>query len=356
MGKHTHRPPVHYVVWESLPGGLESYITHYTRRMHADREFYIFSLRPTGNGLNKELDDHFDQGSRNNLELYGKYFRYCRAHRGDIFHVMNCGPVMLLITLLAGVRNPVYHIHGTKHGKGWKEKMVVKLAWRLCNLFRIRLVANSQHSSRIFQRDALAVPPVVIYNGFDLERFSQKRWLRSQLRRMTFIGRMDKGKNVPLVIRLFNEIAGRMPELELHLAGIGDLEAEIEQVALASPYRRRIFFHGWVEDIASFYQSADLFVFPSEHESFGNVLAEALLTGLPVLTSDIPVFEEIHGGERAFCLGNPDNYEEVRRNFLKAVDDFPALAQKAYSASDRIEELFDLETHIQAIKKTYEKA
>jgi glycosyltransferase involved in cell wall biosynthesis len=349
-------PPVHYVVWESLPGGLETYITHYTNSLDGDRELYLFSLRPCGNELNKRLDDRYEQGSRNNRELYLKYYRYCRAHRKDIFHVMNCGPIILLLTLLAGVRNPVYHIHGTKYWKTWRDRIVMKAAWYLTSLFKVRIVANSQYSAGIFQRDALPRTPIVIHNGFNLSRFLEKRWLRSQLRRMAYIGRLDNGKNVPLVIRLFEAIADDMPELELHIAGIGDLEAEIEQVALISPYRRRIFFHGWVEDIASFYQAADLFVFPSAHESFGNVLAEALLTGLPVLTSNVPVFEEIHGGEKIFCLGDPDNYPEVRENFLRAVSNFPALAQKAHDASNRIAELFALESHIQAIKHTYETA
>lgn len=356
MRKHTQLPPVHYVVWESLPGGLETYITHYTNHLYGDRDLYIFSLRPVGNWLNKQLEDHFEEGARENLKMYGKYFRYCRAHKDDIFHVMNCGPIILLLTLLAGVRNPVYHIHGTKYWKTWRDKFVMKAAWYLTSFFKVRIVANSRHSANIFKRDALPVEPTVIYNGFNLSQFREKRWLRAQLRRMVYVGRLDRGKNVPLVIRLFEEIAEQMPEVELHIAGIGDLQAEMEQLALMSPYRRRIFFHGWVEDIAGFYQSADLFVFPSAHESFGNVLAEALLTGLPTLTSDIPVFEEIHGGEKAFCLGNPENYAEVREHFLRAIADFPALAEKAYAASDRIASLFDLENHIQAIKKTYETA
>jgi glycosyltransferase involved in cell wall biosynthesis len=355
MRKQT-TTPVHYVVWSSLPGGMESYVSYYTRRFHGSREMYIFSLRPTGNGLNKDLDDHFQEGSQNNWECYRRYFRYCREHRGDLFHLMNCGPITLLLTLLAGVRNPVYHIHGTKYWKGWRDKLFMKTAWKVASWFNFRIVANSLYSAEIFQKEALPIAPQVIYNGFYLEQFLEKRWLRSQLRKMAYVGRIVKGKNAHLAIRLFEEIADDMPELELHFAGIGPLEAEIEQQALISPYRRRIFFHGWVEDIASFYQSIDLFIFPSAHESFGNVIAEALLTGLPVLTSNIPAFEEIHGGESAFCLGDPDDYPAFRENFLRAVSDFPAIAQKAYEASDRIAGIFDMESHFEAIQNAYKAA
>lgn len=348
--------PIHYVTWQSMPGGMESYISHYTNRFYGQRELYIYSLRPVGNGLNERLDDHFAEGSENNFTCYKQYFQYCRTYRKDLFHLMNGGPIVLLLTLLAGVRNPVYHIHGTKYWKKWWNKLYLKTAWLLCSLFRVRYIANSQYSADIFRRDVLPVRPRVIYNGFHLSRFLEKRWLRARLRRMAYIGRLDAGKNAHLVIRLFEDIAGEMPELELHLAGIGDLRDELEQQARQSPYSDRIVFHGWIEDIAGFYASVDLFVFLSAFESFGNVLAEALLTGLPILTSAVPVFEEIHGGETAFCLGNPEEYETIRDNFRTAVSDYPALAQKAYAAAERLQGLFDLETHIKEIENTYETA
>ncbi len=337
-----------------MPGGMESYISYYTDRFYGQRELFVYSLRPVGNGLHERLD--YDEGSDNNWSCYTRYFRYCRAHRKDLFHLMNSGPIILLLTLLAGVRNPVYHIHGTKYWKKWWSKLYLKTAWQLCALFRVRFIANSQYSADIFQREVLPVEPRVIYNGFHLSKFLEKRWLRARLRRMAYIGRLEHGKNAHLVIRLFEEIAGEMPELELHLAGIGNLRAELEQQARKSPYSDRIVFHGWVEDMASFYQSVDLFVFLSAFESFGNVLAEALLTGLPILTSDVPVFKEIHGGESAFCLGNPEHFSEIRKNFRRAIADYPELAQKAYAAAERLKNLFDLETHLKEIENTYETA
>jgi glycosyltransferase involved in cell wall biosynthesis len=348
--------PIHYVVWESLPGGMESYVSHYTNRFYGQRELFIFSLRPSGNGLNDRLDDHFEQGSDNNWACYTRFFRYARKHRHDLFHLMNGGPIILLLTLLAGVRNPVYHIHGTKYWKNWKDKLYLMAAWRLAARFAVRFVANSQYSADVFTRDVLPIYPKVIYNGFDLSRFLEKRWLRARLRRMAFIGRLAHGKNVHLVIRLFEEIAADNPELELHIVGIGKLDAQLREQARQSPFAERIVFHGWLADVASFYQSVDLFVFLSAYESFGNVLAEALLTGLPILTSDVPVFEEIHGGEKSFCLGNPENYAEIRKNFLRAIADYPALAQKAYTAAERLQGLFDLEIHLKEIERTYETA
>ncbi|MCS7035953.1 MAG: glycosyltransferase [Saprospiraceae bacterium] len=346
-------PPIHYVVWEALPGGMESYITRYTEHLEGRRSTYIYSLRPSGNHLNPRLNGHFAEGSRNNWACYTGFFRYARRYRRDVFHFINSGPVVLLLALLAGVRRPVYHIHGTKHWKTWKDRLYLKAAWRLVGLFRVRYVANSEHSAAIFERDALPLRPRVVYNGFDLQRFLQHRHRRMHLRRMAYVGRLDPDKNAHLVLRLFEELAAQRPEVELHIAGSGALEADIRRQAQQSPFAHRIFFYGWIEDVARFYAEADLFVFLSAHESFGNVVAEGLLTGLPVLTSDVPVFEEIHGDTTTFCLGNPNDYAQIRQRFWTALEDYAALAQKAYDAAERLQRLFDIKTHLKDIEEVY---
>ncbi len=332
---------------------MESYITYYTEYFSERFPVYIYSLRPTGNHLNPRLNGHFAEGSRSNWVCYRRFFRYARRHRGGLFHLVNSGPAILLLALLAGVRRPVYHIHGTKHWKTWKDRLYLKAAWRLASLFEVRFVANSMHSARVFRRDVLPVSPQVVYNGFDLSRFLPHRHWRTELRRMVYVGRLDPGKNVHLVIQLFEELAACRPHLTLHIAGTGALEAQLREQAQQSPFSERIVFCGWLEDVARFYAEADLFVFLSAHESFGNVVAEALLTGLPVLTSDVPVFEEIHGDPSTFCLGDPADYEQVCRRFRVAVEDFPTLAQKAFALAERLQALFDLNKHLREMEHIY---
>ncbi len=355
MKKQILPAPVHYVVWRSDPGGAESYISHYVRHFAGRRERHICSLRSADNGLSTDPEVYFHPGGGNSLQCYTRYFGYCRRHRQDLFHLMSVGPVILLLTLLAGVRNPVYHIHGTIYWKKTLDRIYLKTAWWLSSFFRVRFIANSKYSAAIFHKKVLPVWPKVIYNGFEMDRFLEKRTLRPDLRRMAYAGRLHTGKNVDLVIRLFEEIAGEMPELELHIAGDGMLRPALEEQARQSPFGKRIIFHGWVQDVPSFYRSVDLFVFLSAYESFGNVLLEALLTGLPILTSDVPVFEEIHGGESAFCLGNPEFYPGLAAAFRQAISHYPALAEKAFATGERLRKTFSLEKHLTEIEHIYEK-
>ncbi|MBK7410541.1 MAG: glycosyltransferase [Saprospirales bacterium] len=257
--------------------------------------------------------------------------------------------------MLAGIRNPLYHIHGTIYWKKWYKKWYLKTAWMLSSLAKVTFIANSRHSASIFRREVLPIEPQVIYNGMELTPFLENRSMRKGLRRMGYAGRLQPGKNVDLVIRLFEEIAGDYPDLELHIAGEGALRPSLEAQAARGPYADRIHFLGWVQDVASFYGSIDLFVFLSAYESFGNVVAEALLTGLPVLTSDIPAFQEIFQEEDAFTLGAPGDYQALTLRFKDAIIQYPSLAQKAYQISEKIQEVFDIQNHLKAIEMLYEK-
>lgn len=345
---------VHYVLWRFRAGGAELSVRHYGDRLPPRHRLHAYSLRGGTNEIYDDSKIRLQLGSPGTWKCYQQYFHYCRKHKQHIFHLLNVGPIVLLLTLLAGVKNPVYHIHGTIYWNNRREQFFLKKVWQLSNFFNVKWVANSAYSADIFNRQVLPVRPQVIYNGFEIQKFLEKRSLRSALRKIGYAGRFHTGKNVELVIRLFGEIAADYPEVELHLAGDGPLRPLLENLIQKSPYQERIHLLGFVQDIAAFYQSIDLFVFLSAYESFGNVLAEALLTGLPVLTSDVPVFAEITEGEPMFLLGNPSEEEHIRRNFRAAIAHYPLLAEKALALSNRLEQKFSLDQHIIQIERVYE--
>lgn len=93
------------------------------------------------------------------------------------------------------------------------------------------------------------------------------------------VGRLAAEKNLALAVRAFREVQRARPEARMVFVGDGPLRA-----ALASEHPDMVFAgtrRG--EDLARHYASADLFVFPSLSETFGNVTLEAMASGLPVV-------------------------------------------------------------------------
>lgn len=351
--------PVHYFLWQLGPGGMELSVKHYCDNFAGRRKLYAYSLRPVAVRIFDESKIEVKSGSIGKLLPYLLFFRYCFKHKKDIFHLQNGGPIILLLVLLAGVKDVVYHIHGTIYFRNERQKLYLKPAWRLARKLmqrtKVDFVANSQYSASIFKKEVFPVDATVIYNGLDVEHFAEKKWQRTQLRRIGFIGRLYTGKNVDLVIRLFETYARKCPDVELHIAGDGSLRRALEKQARKTGLANRIKFHGFVNDISSFYASIDLFLFLSAYESFGNVVAEAILTGLPTLTSNVPVFQEIFGNNNNFVLGDPHNFDAVKQQFLKVIEDFPGLASKTFDLSNTLEEKFSIAQHVSQIERIYEK-
>jgi len=121
--------------------------------------------------------------------------------------------------------------------------------------------------------------------GVDTQRFDPARRESGRLPgelSVLYAGRISKEKNIDLA-DAFALAHERDPRLHLVLAGGGP-----EQPRLKERLGERASFLGWLEGpaLAAAYASADAFCFPSETDTFGQVVLEAQASGLPVLAVD----------------------------------------------------------------------
>lgn len=96
------------------------------------------------------------------------------------------------------------------------------------------------------------------------------------------VGRIASEKNLPLIEQTFCELQGRFPDFRGVFVGDGPKLKELRA-------RRPEFIYAgsqYGDDLARYYASADLFVFPSLTETFGNVTLEAMASGLGVVAFD----------------------------------------------------------------------
>jgi glycosyltransferase involved in cell wall biosynthesis/predicted metal-dependent phosphoesterase TrpH len=119
--------------------------------------------------------------------------------------------------------------------------------------------------------------------GVDTSRFDpglRTRRPDDETIRVLYAGRITSEKGVDLLAEAFMAAAKQDPRLRLCLAGGGP-----EQERLAALLGSRASFLGWLtgQDLAQAYADADVFLFPSATDTFGQVILEAQASGLPVI-------------------------------------------------------------------------
>lgn len=96
---------------------------------------------------------------------------------------------------------------------------------------------------------------------------------------LLYVGRVAKEKNMALLWRAWGKLQGQAPKARLVVVGEGPLLEESKRL-----YGKSVLFTGKKlgENLARHYASADVFLFPSMTDTFGNVVLEAMASGLAV--------------------------------------------------------------------------
>jgi glycosyltransferase involved in cell wall biosynthesis len=149
-----------------------------------------------------------------------------------------------------------------------------------------------------------------------------------------YVGRVAPEKNVTLALDAFEALQADAPDARMVVVGDGP-----QREALASLHPRVRFVgarHG--ELLAACYASADLFVFPSLSDTFGNVTLEALASGLPVLAYDVAAAAEhvVDGvSGRLVASGDGAAFRGALRELLTAPERLHAMRPAAVEAARR---------------------
>ncbi len=175
------------------------------------------------------------------------------------------------------------------YGLGVFEKLGQRYMRNFYNRVR-RVYPPSESMAEIIRQDGQSQHVEVWARGVDSELFSPDKrdmaWRRSlgmadDEVAVSFAGRLVKEKNVAIYTRVMNALAAKGLKVKPLVIGDGP-----EMTAMRAGLRNGVFagfLHG--EQLARAYASSDIFFFPSESETFGNVTLEAMASGLPAVNA-----------------------------------------------------------------------
>lgn len=231
------------------------------------------------------------------------------AQRPDVIQIVTEGPLgWSALSAARALRLPVvseYHTnfeaYSSYYGLGWLKRSVTAYLRRFHNRGDITLVPTRTMKQLLLRAGYRNVE--VVARGVDRTLFAptkrsaslRESWgVRGDDLVVTHVGRLAPEKNLDLLMEAFAVIRIERPEARLVLVGDGPARQ-----ALEAQKPKHVLFAGMRsgDDLAHHYASADMFLFPSTTETFGNVTAEALASGLPVVAFDYAAAAELvrHG-------------------------------------------------------------
>ena len=217
--------------------------------------------------------------------------------RPDVVHIATEGPLgwsalqatkVLKLPVTSDFRTN-FHSYSKHYGVGWLRKPIVAYLRKFHNATACTMVPTKELMRTLSENGFANLK--VVSRGVDTKLFNISKRdtsLRSSwgatdnTKVLISVGRMAPEKNLDQVIKTYEALKVTGQAFKLVMVGDGPLK---EQFQKRYP---EIIFPGMLSqtNLAAYYASSDLFIFPSQTETFGNVTLEALASGIPVLAFD----------------------------------------------------------------------
>jgi N-acetyl-alpha-D-glucosaminyl L-malate synthase BshA len=177
---------------------------------------------------------------------------------------------------------------------------------------------------------------------------------KKEERIVTHISNFRKVKRIPDVIKIFYKIQQQIPA-KLMMVGDGPEKAKAEQLCIELGIQDKVIFFGNSHEIDQILSFSDLFLLPSETESFGLAALEAMAWSVPVISSNSGGLPEVNFDGVSGYLSNVGDVDSMAENAIRILSDNKTLTKFKENALD-IAKQFDIKNILPLYENLYLKA
>lgn len=326
---HSGRTPLRVsVVTETYPpevNGVASTVAHLVSGLQS-KGHHVQLIRPRQQASeNEEQEDRFHEvlmrgvkiphypNLRMGVPSKRQLVRLWTLRRPDVVHIATEGPLgwsalqacrFLKLPVTSDFRTN-FHAYSRHYGMGWLRKPIMAYLRKFHNAsqrtfvpteaLRTDLDGSRFKNLRVIGRGV----DTGLFDPVRSDRALRSRWgAGDQSLVILCVSRLAAEKNLDLLAGAFEALAASAPWCRLVLVGDGPMRSRLQDRLPQAVFAGTRTGH----DLAAHYASADLFVFPSLTETYGNVTAEALASGLPVIAFDYAAASQLIRQDVNGCL------------------------------------------------------
>jgi N-acetylgalactosamine-N,N'-diacetylbacillosaminyl-diphospho-undecaprenol 4-alpha-N-acetylgalactosaminyltransferase len=193
--------------------------------------------------------------------------------------------------LFIGKRNEIKFLIAERSNPLYKSDKILSLFF--IKFYLLNKIYNSADfvlvNSKGFYQDIQKVfnlpeSKLYLFNNFIKSQKAINSATKNEIRNFLTIGRLDKGKNIKLLLDAF--ISLNNSNLKLTVVGKGPLSIKFRKYLLKNDKYNQVVILDSYKNIPSLFFENDIFLFSSEHEGFPNVVLESITCGVPVVSTN----------------------------------------------------------------------
>lgn len=265
---------------------------------------------------------------------------FCYKENFTHIHVATPGLVGLAaLTISKILKKPIYGTYHTAFPQYMKhltdDPSMVSIAWKYMVWFYNQLdivFVPSKAMQQELESKGIDSRKLKLYpRGVDTKRFRPIAQKEKDEINLLYVGRVSKEKNLHLLANAFKRISKETKNVKLQIVGDGPYREEMWNYI--KDYNVNFLGYKQGDELIKVYSGADLFVFPSTTDTFGNVVLEAQACATPVIVTDGGgPMENIISGETGIIIKG--NCEDAIYQGIKSLLDKEKLgkmSEKAYN-------------------------
>jgi len=235
----------------------------------------------------------------------------------------------------------IYFFHDMVSRPSRKVKLAIALSSDLVHYAERSRQMVSLANPIVRGRRNHVIPPCVEIRSsgaLDLSRWQSKRII-------LFVGQVSAHKGLDLLAEAFLALAGRYPDISLHIVGASQssLPSWFEKLLAHAP-GVDIKHWGYIDNVHDLFRAAYVYVHPSPpsrfHESFGRGVVEAMALGIPTVCFKSGPLEEIVVHERTGLVCEEESAACLAQNISRFLDDARFRDRCAKAAMQRYDERY----------------
>ncbi|HYJ86790.1 MAG TPA: glycosyltransferase family 4 protein [Pyrinomonadaceae bacterium] len=206
----------------------------------------------------------------------------------------------------------------------------------------------------------LSSPIEVIPYGIDIDTFRPSSNGRASERPVLLsVGRLERRKGMDLFLRAMASVWHVHPGAEVHLVGSESEFLRQDLLALVPPERQtQVFFPGFLnrDELVERYRRATIYVAPTQYETFGYTILEAMACGKSVVSTRVGAVPELVDDGDTGLLVNWNDPAALAGAIMSLLDDPAKVARMGKAGREKAEAMYSLDRVVQRNLDSYQRA